>query len=224
MNVGVSCGSLGLMLGLSALSMVLRIRFPHVDNPNYSVKYFYTFSFVIIALVSIFDHWIMFLSSILISVFIGYALFVPTSIPSTIEVEADYELDQDMNKNNITSDQKKHYTPRMKIWILLSLTYTILLSTILLNKTSKPNENYTMPYLTGCDMMYSTAILEDTCCQICIPKSVSSIITSYSLIEKFAGYEFAMGMCDEVGYEEHAVDKTFKYFSYALDVEVYYPV
>ena len=182
----------------------------------------------------------MLMSSMFIGVFIGMALFNSNSSSNPIIGVDSYETedteDADVHKDNVSASknndhqlqQQHHSKLGMKAWIISILTHSMLLLIIALGVSiTCPNENYTTPFLTGCDAMCSTDIVDDedsTCCQMCTPKKISKTVTCYDLIFKFINYDFDSGMCEDIGYEEHAVDKTFKYFSYVLDVEVYYPV
>lgn len=112
---------------------------------------------------------------------------------------------------------------------------------LLIAGVPNPNEIYVYPYATGCEMKYSLDItdiagqlsgqdrrkLKDNndydglCAQFCIPHLIE-LPFSWSM-NKYTEYAMPDGLCVDIGYASHMADKTYSYWGYALDVELYYP-
>jgi len=68
--------------------------------------------------------------------------------------------------------------------------------------------------------LFHTFEIEEACCQVCIPNIATSLASW--VIQKVSGYQFYQGTCEQNGYEQHVLDKTLSYWSYQLDVELFY--
>jgi hypothetical protein len=212
---GASCGSLAMALGVNAFSIAMskKYGFEHQFPRLWMSTFFYTLFAVTLFP---FNSWIM----IVASIFIGGVV-----APFLVQMK-DYFTVQ----NHFDRLCKKTLT-------MISAVYFIIFVLILCN-VPQPDKYYQYSYLTGCAMMYTPdldAIVEDFggggrrklgdydgfCAQICVPNLIDRPL--YWGIGRFTEYDMTRGRCEDIGYDEHAADKTITYFGYSLDIEAYYP-
>jgi membrane associated rhomboid family serine protease len=114
---------------------------------------------------------------------------------------------------------------------------------LLLFRLRRPNKLYLQPFYTGCNLQYSDGIddlaasyynggegngerllddedgaYQNLCAQFCVPHLASKGVMFGA---KRFGLPITSGTCEGNGFDEHLADKTFKYATYSLDVEIY---
>lgn len=220
---GASCGSLGFVLGMNVFSMGLSKRLGSelgMQKPSICGTVFFTL--LAVALFP-FNSWILILA----------AMFIGAIVP--------YIIIKQENDNPDVNVWMPNHAELSKVATVFGAIFGLLFILILAGVPS-PNGLYQYPYLTGCSMMYSTDIgsivqnfagrrLADGfdyenagCAQFCVPHLVEKPF--YFGLKKYADYsgnEYAVeyGLCEDIGYDAHVADATFKYLNYPLDVEVY---
>lgn len=226
-GIGASCSSMALVLGLNSFhAMVLRVT----KGPACFVSAITIFLFSLCSLVFSFNSWVMLLSAILIGAGSANAFF---------------DVSLGAHSENTSEDgftEFKQASPdfrlRRKPLYTVAVVYGLVFFLICL-RLRQPKELYLQPFFTGCDLMYSDEVdniakdyvnnaraLEKgdddgntMCAQFCLPHLATRGIVFGA--KRFFGLPVSRGSCNTQGFNEHLADKTFKYFSYSLDVEIF---
>jgi len=223
---GASCSSMALVLGLNSFYvMVLRVT----KGPACGVSTMTFFMFACCSLAFSFNSWLMLFSAILIGAGSAVALF-------DISLGAHSENTSEAGLTEFKQASPDFYLRRKPLYTVAGL-YVILFVIILLG-LPHPKELYLQAFFTGCDLMYSDEVnkityeyysnrdrtLEeggsnDLCAQFCVPHLATRGVVFGA--QRLAGLQLTKGSCETHGFDEHVADKTFKYFSYSLDVEIF---
>ncbi len=211
---GASCGSLSLSLGLNTFSIAMSSRY------GFDLQFPRLWSAIIIntffgVVLFPFNHWIMIVAAMVLGAFVA---------PFVVKMD-DYFTVQN------------HFDRLCKVPIMVVSGVYVIVFILILSNVPKPNTYYQYPYLTGCSMMYTNdldSILQDFggrrerklgdyngfCAQFCVPHIIDKPF--YYGVGSLTEYDLTQGRCEDIGYDEHAADKTITYFGYSLDVEAYY--
>ena len=224
---GASCSSVGLALGLNVIYFILKRRIR--KKTSWGALFATLFFFGLTIAVFTFNSWVLLFSSIVVAIVIA-----------TLVVDVDY-VEFAMQNDGIQTkvgDSKQARLNKNRAFILAGICCIMFL--VLLFRIRRPNRLYMQPFYTGCSLMYTkgediASIVsnygderrlegdgfdyENMCAEVCIP-NVGANVAQYGAGEYF-GVPVVRGTCEEIGYDEHMADKTFEYFSYALDVEVF---
>lgn len=226
---GASCSSMALALGVNSFYvMVSRVT----KGPVCLVSTMTFFMFALSSVVFSFNSWFMLLSAIFIGAGSAVALF---------------DISLGAHSENTTEDgltEFKQASPDFRLRrkpLYAAVGVYLLLCLVILMRLRQPKELYLQPFFTGCDLMYSddvSTLAEDyysnralgnkgddessdssLCAQFCTPHLTTKgvVIGSKSIFDIL----LTRGSCEDLGFNEHVADKTFKYFSYSIDVEIY---
>ena len=229
-GIGASCSSMALVLGLNSFyAMVLRVT----KGPACFMSLITIFLFSLCSLVFSFNSWVMLLSAMVIGAGSATAFF---------------DVSLGAHSENTSEDgftEFKQASPdfrlRRKPLYTVAIVYGLIFFLICL-RLRQPEELYLQPFFTGCDLMYSDEVrniamdyinngraLENgddddntICAQFCLPHLATRGVIFGA--KRIFGLPVSRGSCQTQGYDEHLADKTFKYFSYSLDVEIFIEV
>ena len=217
---GASCASVSLILGLNALSIILKRRattstFPKPTCWTITILLLTTYIFP-------FNNWVNSFGGVAIGVILGlFVLEIRESAPS--------------GSDDIV--QKSGIAIKKPSFGIMMLAYVIMFG-ILAFRVRRPNEIYTRPFLTGCDLSYAEVsadvagsfygdrrlrVLEEDddaiCVEVCVPHIVARPLVWGA--SSYFGYSVGHGLCEENGYTTHVADKTFTKATYSVDVQVF---
>jgi hypothetical protein len=224
---GASCSSMALALGVNSFYvMVSRVT----KGPVCLVFTMTFFMFVVSAVVFSFNSWFMLLSAICIGAGSAVALF-------DISLGAHSENTSEDGLTVFKQASPDFRLRRKPLYAVVGVYLVMCL--VLLMRLRQPKELYLQPFFTGCDLMYSddvSFLVEDyysnralgnkgddrstsLCAQFCTPH----LLTKGVVVGAKRIFEILLtrGSCEDLGFNEHVADKTFKYFSYSIDVELY---
>ena len=226
---GASCGNIALVIGINAFSVTMVARradlgreqspifFP---SPWIATGALYLFASVILP----FNNWIMLSSALVIGICLGRFTIV--------------DGNEILRENSMLSTP--HLRLNKKIIGGMLLFYSLLFG-LLVARIRRPDRLYENPYYTGCNLMYTDKAADiismftgdndrrflnenqnDTpiCAEFCIPHIVS-YGTEWG-VERYLGTSLQHGLCEDVGFSDFFVAKTFSYWSFSLDVELFY--
>lgn len=224
---GATCSSLAFILGLYAFSIGVRIR---RGEEKCNLITIVLFTFLVAALFFPFNSWIVMGAAFFLGGLFSFFLF---------EMDNAFEMDNDLTLEKGTD---KRFRLLKKRALTVGAVNAVLCFTLLV-RLRRPDRLYLQPFYTGCDLKYAEDIgniaskfsgnndqrfLEGDdgnqggnsyCAQFCVPHVASRGIGLGA--RKFFDFEITDGTCEAVGFADHVADKTFKYFSYSLDVEVF---
>jgi membrane associated rhomboid family serine protease len=230
---GASCSSVALVLGLNTVCIILRRKMGNLLIRRISIV---TIFFLFLAsAVFPFNNWRMLLAAILFGMLIG--LFVARVVKRDIR-----ELGDGLHTTNAQDGGTIHI--QRKGLLLVGGVLAVLFVCVIF-RVNAPDRLYLQPYYTGCDLMYAEGEdvssvaqnymnndnddgrllrqLDDgydsICAQFCIPHIAAEGAVYGS--DRVVGLPVTRGKCEDLGYDEHMADKTFEYFSYSLDVEIF---
>lgn len=221
---GASCASLAIALGLNASSLSLRRK----NNPKYMLVTMTILVAMVASVVFAFNSWVMNLTALVLGPALSLSLF-NTGSGHAIPEKGAYS-----SQSDVTLLRTKRF--------YIACGTMILLFVPVVTRLRKPSALYVEPFYTGCDLKYSDQVGEiasqylddegrrlreenddgnvlDLCAQFCVPNLLSKAATYGA--QKVMNLSVVDGTCEERGYEDHFVDKTFKYSSYSLDVEIF---
>jgi len=247
---GASCGSIALVLGLNSFSIAMNVRefnagvsaisVEHDDDDQTVVQKTEMFPAPWVPTILIFLYTVCFLpynslimmvSAMVLGIFTAQFVFYFT--------DAEESDDVTIQGGEIGNFVAMRMSSRsFSLFSILFLTLFLLLTF----RVVRPNEKYKVPYLTGCNTMYSTNVddivndyygnnrerqrwLEDNdgqgtiCAQMCVPNV--AYIPIYWGVNGFFPFSVSHGTCEDNGYREHVSDKTITKLSYSVDVELY---
>ena len=239
---GASCSSVAFILGLNAFSISITKKKPigDYDNDTFPSPWKTTLSLLLFTCIFFsFNNWIILVGAIIIGGLVSPFLFLFKDTSST-------EFGEIEKTEKGTNERMTHLAK--KPLTILVMIYIIMFGTLLL-RIIKPDVNYKYPYLTGCELVYSTNLSDlngnhvgeennkrrylvegqnasfdsndqNMCAQLCVPHiAYLPILWGFN---KYTTIAVEHGLCEENGYDAHIADKTFREFSITLDVELYY--
>jgi len=241
---GASCASLAYVLGMNVFSIGLHkkhtITIVDVPRRPWCSTFFLT---VLAVTVFPFNSWIMILVSMVIGMILPFCI-IDRSTTSSASARNDSNMNEWIPKP-LYLYKKIVFGSYVVMWIAFIL--------ILVGVPSS-NDMYVYPYLTGCNMMYSTDVsslaekfgggrrrhvrnLAENgggngfdfgnigCAQFCVPHLVDKLfyvgLKAYAKRSGNDDYTVDYGMCQDVGYGDHLLDTTMKYWGFSLNVQVY---
>ena len=222
---GASCGSVSFVLGLNAFSISMAKRGLAIDQEDgallFPSPWISTFFICLISCVVFpFNNWVLICSSVLLGIIIARFIDVEEGINAYEKMKINRKF--------------------LSAFIILS---SLLFMTLIL-RLRKPDRLYENPYFTGCNQMFTDKAAEIVsmfsgdngqerlrklndsmdgqaiCAQMCVPHIASS--GAEWGIERYLGVTLMHGTCEDIGYSDFYVAKTLSYFSYSLDVELFY--
>jgi len=216
---GASCSSMAFILGLNSFSISLSSKFRSEEVQIPCPWGLTVLQVILICVLFPFNSWIMVLPAMATGAALPFMLKMDTS----------------------SSKAGKPTIALNALLLLITIGFYLFLIILLLANVPRPDKMYKYPYLTGCDMKYSLEVddivdqfsngemrrLEknedenggELCAQFCVPHLIRMPL-SWS-IRKYTDYSLLDGMCTDLGYETHMADKTYTYWGYSLDVELY---
>ena len=236
---GASCSSLALVLGLNAFILAVRIK---VTSESKCMLATTTVALsLLVSLVFPFNSWIVILAALALGVLLALVVF---DVAVARASEENGDCTAAIINDSGDQAQLSLVAKRWRLYTLL-VVYGILFLVLLL-RLRRPNALYAdSPFYTGCDLKYSAALgdisssyfggegdrrrwLEEAandgdgdddglCAQFCIPHILSRAATFGA--RSIFSFEIQDGTCPSE--YEHYVDKTFEYFTYSLDVEIF---
>mmetsp|Transcript_884 Transcript_884/g.1944 ORF Transcript_884/g.1944 Transcript_884/m.1944 type:complete len:839 (-) Transcript_884:69-2585(-) len=220
---GATCSSVAFVLGLQTFSIRMAT---YLEGPDtYRTSWPGTLlPFLIASLLFPFNSWVVMIAAMLIGYFV---------VPSIFHWRSARENQKtNLNHRRCTS---------------LAAAYSILFL-LLVVRVRRPDRTYLYPYRTGCNLVYTTDVNDiigayenadggrrlgddegqndnyNMCAQVCIPE-IAYLPVMYginSAANTYVDLSLERGICEENGYQDLYVIKTFNYASITLDAEVYY--
>lgn len=228
---GASCSCTTFMVGLSAFRMTT-VR----DGIRPAATVLLVVIALAVSLLFPFNSWILVLSNMVLGVVLALVLLETTNNAKR-SVEGD--MSEKITATHVAQEIESTLLPtirRNRLFIVIGSL--VILSLLLLFRVRRPDKLYLEPFYTGCELKYTDAVsdivsstyendygdqqseqLEGLCAQFCIPNFVSRATTFGA--KKILDFDLQSGTCETLGYGQHLIDKTFKYFTYSLDVEIY---
>jgi len=154
------------------------------------------------------------------------------------------ENDKEQIVQEETLETTKQRIRSMPCAIVGSIYFLILL--LMLVKARKPNDVYKAPFVTGCQLMYTSDVgiilsssgyvnennrerlrllgngdwdYDSMCAQICVPHVAARPVLGF--VNNRLPFSVESGTCEENGYSDFIIEKTFNAATYSLDVDVY---
>ena len=228
---GASCGSIAMVIGMNAFSITMVKR--RVDEGREQSPIFFPspwiatgFVFILASVILPFNNWIMLGSAILLGFLLG----------QSVQVTGKERIPESSNLSNSAVVFSK------KALSGFLLFYSFLFS-LLVMRVIRPDRLYENPYYTGCNLMYTDKATDivskfsggdgndqrylnnnnnesPICAEFCIPH-IASYGTEWG-VERYLGITLEHGLCEDAGFSDFFIAKTFTYWSFTLDVELFY--
>lgn len=228
---GASCGTLAFVLGLNAYSITSVAL--NTDEGREKCPIFFPNPWIATMIVTIlacvifpFNNWVYIFSSISIGIVMARLTVIGDGVGGGLKTMVSQTL-----------------ISRRALLITISI-YTAMLF-ILVFRGRRPDKMYEYPFFTGCNLLFTDKVSDivgsfmnddeadnrrhlgsgdvaydqDMCAQACVPH-IASMGTVWG-VEQYFDVSLENGVCDEEGSYYFMFAKTFKYFTYSLDVEVF---
>jgi membrane associated rhomboid family serine protease len=228
---GASCSCTAFMVGFSAFRVTM-VR----DGISRATIALLLVTALVVSVFFPFNSWILVLSNMVLGVVLAMVLLETTK---NAEQSAESNLSEKITATHIKQDHEPVVPPTLRQKrLFVAISSLVILSLLLIIRVRRPDKLYLEPFYTGCDLKYTDAIsdlittsyandygdqqtdeLDGLCAQFCIPNFVSRVSTVGA--KKIFDFDLQSGTCELHGYGQHLIDKTFQYFRYSLDVEIY---
>ena len=232
---GASCSASAIMLGFSSFAASMRrAQGQSVWCASFSI----VFVFGLISLAFPFNSWIMLGTGIIVGIVLATTVF---TVNPTHNHPADSSPPNRPPALATSTEQSVLTLERTRLLVLAGVY--ALLGLLVLSRIHSPDRLYLEPYFTGCDVMVAQGEdiqavagnfynadrrnlqendggdYSNMCAQFCVPNIASRGVPFAA--NRFFGLPITRETCEELGYDEHMADKTFKQFSYSVDVELF---
>ncbi len=236
---GATCSSLSLSFGLLGSYLWMQVK---SGRGIWCLSIGLIFAFIISAFIFAFNSWFILLTAFIIGWWLPSLIFglQEMHLDSTIQ-----DHDTIERADGLFEFQKSRVVKIRRNPVVIILAIYVAAFIMLLCKVRHPNQLYTQPFFTGCDLRYTDQVgtlgsyykteassrsgnrgrrLDESmdqviCAQFCIPHLASRLVTLGA--DRLFQLTLFPGMCQDAGYDSHVADKTFRYMSYSLDVEVF---
>lgn len=242
LNNGASCSSMALLLGLNACW--IGIRFQIIGSIPWIHTAMSIIAILLLTLIFTFNSWIMLVAALGLGGLFSYGLF-------DITYDGDYLPEDESIKTNDAGTTIPRFQLRRQWLYGFSSVYTLMFLVLLFRlrrpDTLFVEPFYTGCDLKYSDAVSDFAgnfygndddvddrrkrqrrrVEQESgdgnnnqiCAQFCVPHLLSKGVTFGA--RRIFDFPIHYGTCEANGYEDHVADRTFKYFSYSLDVEIY---